>query len=353
VTTGISIGKIVAASVYPVTDLLLTFSVAAVLLRATDPSTRGPLSLLAGAAASFIIGDVCLGYLRSHGLSVKLIDKWPLLIYLTAHLLLAAACLNQHRQAGRSRAATGGQRQVPVSTRLPYAAVVLGYTLMTVAAAGEKRLFPWSGLVLGSVCITAVVIARQMVMQRESHRLAGTDALTGLANRAQLYDTVARALERAEKSGRSTAVILADMNGFKRINDTLGHQAGDQMLGAFGQVLRRGVFGSDVAARLGGDEFAIVLHDIGEIGNAEAVLRRIRAEMIQPVTMGDRSVTLQASFGVAVCGPGQAGTDDLLHRADLAMYRAKREKNAGWVCYEPSMENSDGQLLEDDLRHAR
>jgi diguanylate cyclase (GGDEF)-like protein len=351
-TTGVSLGKIAAASVYPVTDLLLLFGVASVLLRATDPSTRRPLSLLAGAAGSFIVGDAFLGYLRSQSLSIEMINTWPLLIYMTAHFLLASAGLHQLRQAGQSRVAISAWRRVPVSSRLPYAAVGLGYCLMVIAAAEERDLFPWSGLVAGSVGITAMVVARQMVVQRESHRLAITDTLTGLANRPQLYDRLTRALERAEHAGQSTAVVFADMDGFKRVNDTLGHKAGDQMLMAFATLLRRGVFGSDLVARVGGDEFAIVLHDIGKVGNAETVVRRILSEMAQPVTVEDRPVLLRASFGFALCGPGEAAVDDLLHRADLAMYRAKRDRDTGWACYDPSMETAADELLEEDLRHA-
>jgi diguanylate cyclase (GGDEF)-like protein len=350
--SGISVDTVVAASIYPLTDLLLIFSVAGVLLRATDPSTRRPLLLLTGAGGVFIVGDFYLGYLRSHGLPIHLLNTWPLLIYLTAHFLLAAAGVQQLRQATRSQVAVREHQRVPVASRLPYAAVGLGYSLMLVAALEEERLFPWSGLVLGGVGITAVVVARQLVVQRESHRMAVTDALTGLANRAQVYETVTQALARNTQTGRSTAVVLADMNGFKQINDTWGHQAGDQILVAFASALRRGVLGSDLVARLGGDEFAIVLRDIGEIGHAESVLRRILAEIRQPVIVAGRSVPLRASFGVALCRPGEADTDTLLHRADLAMYHAKRTKTIGWSCYEPALEDGDGPALKDDLRHA-
>jgi len=352
VATGISVGKVAAASVYPVTDLLLIFSVAGVLLRATDPSTRRPLLLLAGSGGFLIVVDFYLGYLRSHGLPIELVSTWPLLMYLSAHFLLAAAGLQQLHQASRSQVAARERRRVPVASRLPYVAVGLGYSLMVVAALEEQRLFPWSGLVVGGVGITAVVVARQLVVQRESHRMAVTDALTGLANRAQMYDTVTRALEWDRQTGQSTAVVLADMNGFKQINDTLGHQAGDQMLMAFASVLRRCVLGADLVARLGGDEFAIVLHDIGEIGNAEAVLRRILAEMRQPVSVADRTVPLRASFGIALCRPGEADIDTLLHRADLAMYQTKRSGTVGWSCYHPAMDNTDAPALEDELRRA-
>jgi diguanylate cyclase (GGDEF)-like protein len=142
------------------------------------------------------------------------------------------------------------------------------------------------------------------------------------------------------------------MNGFKQINDTLGHRAGDQLLVAFAGLLRRCVPGSDLVGRLGGDEFAIVLHDIGEIGNAEAVLTRILAEMREPVTVAHRPVALRASFGLALCRPGEADTDTVLHRADLAMYQTKRGKKVGWSYYDPAMENIDAQALQNELSHA-
>lgn len=351
VATGTSLDKIVAASVYPATDLLLIFSVATVLLRTTDPSTRRPLSTLAAAAGFFVVGDVYLGYLRSHDLPIKFIDTWPLLVYLTAHVLLAGAGLQQYRRAGRSQAVSGAPRRVPAAARLPYAAVGLGYSLMIVAAIAEKHLFPWSGLVLGGACITAVVVARQVMVQRESHQMAVTDALTGLSNRSQLYDTLTRALQQGAYSRHGTAVVIADMNGFKQVNDTMGHKAGDQVLVAFSAALRRSVLGSDPVARLGGDEFAIVLHDIDEFSTVEVVLRRILAEMREPVLVDGRPVMLRASFGVALSAPGEANADDLLHRADQAMYRAKRDTTE-WAYYDPSMVQGDEQSLDDDLRGA-
>jgi len=341
-TTGLGVDEVVAAFVYPLTDLILISSIAGVLLRATDPSTRRSLEILAGATGIFIVGDVCLGYLRSHGLPIQLINTWPLLIFLTAHFLLAVAGLQQLRRAAHSRIAPRGQRWVPTSNRLPYAAVVVGYCLMSIAAVREARLFPWSGLVLGCVGITALVVVRQMMVQQESHRLAITDALTGLANRAQLYDTLTEALERGSETGQSVAVVVADMNGFKQVNDTLGHQAGDQLLVAFARALDRCVLGKDLVARLGGDEFAVVLRDIRQVDNAVSVVERVLAEMRQPVMVMDRPIQLRASFGIALCGPGDASTDVLLRRADLAMYGAKQGNKGGWMCYDPVMEGADG-----------
>jgi diguanylate cyclase (GGDEF)-like protein len=161
--------------------------------------------------------------------------------------------------------------------------------------------------------------------------------MTGLANRLHFYDALSRALERGGRAGQTTGVVLADMDGFKAVNDTLGHNAGDQMIVEFGAVLRRMVLGSDVVGRLGGDEFAIVLHNIGDTANAEAVVGRIVAEMQHPVTVGGTSATMRASFGIAVCQPGGASADELMHRADLAMYQAKHRGATDWACYVSGM----------------
>jgi diguanylate cyclase (GGDEF)-like protein len=183
------------------------------------------------------------------------------------------------------------------------------------------------------VTLTALVVARQLVAQREIHEMAVTDPLTGLVNRKRLQDALSLALTRSARSGQRVAAMLVDMNGFKQINDTLGHEAGDQLLVAFGQILRRNVLGADVVGRLGGDEFAVVLHNIGSEANVVAVAERIAADMRHPVLLGDTPVQPSASIGIAVAGPGELSPDELMHRADLAMYRAKRAKTTGFELY--------------------
>jgi diguanylate cyclase len=345
-STSVSVRAVLAASAYPMADLVLIFGLASVLLRGTDRSIRRPLTLLAAGGSCFVLADCYLGYLRSHGLSIAAMDHWPLLVYLTAHFLFALAAYDQYRQPGGAALSVGGARHLPVATRLPYLAVAVAYTLMLLAAGAERRLFPWSGLVLGGVGITAVVMTRQVLVQRESHQLATTDGLTGLANRLQLYEAMHRAATRAERTGRAFAVVLADMNGFKAVNDTMGHKAGDQLLVEFAAVLRRCVLGSDVVGRLGGDEFALVLQDITDAAGGEAVVRRILAEMQQPVPLADTLVTLRASFGIAVCRPGETEPDELLHRADLAMYQAKRAGSGGFACYDPTAVDGDRSSVE-------
>jgi diguanylate cyclase (GGDEF)-like protein len=353
VQSGFSLDRAVGSLVHPLVDLVLLFGVAVVLMRGTDPSTRRPMVLLAAAGGCFIVGDTYVGYLIAHMRTPGPVPGWPVLFYLTAHLLIAVAAYEQFRRVGDARAVTGSERLTPIGTRLPYAAVAVGYSLLLVAAAAEPRVYPWGGLVVGAVTVTALVVARQVMAQRESHQLAVTDGLTGLANRSQLYEVLGQTVTRGARTGRRCAVVLADMNGFKQVNDTMGHQAGDQLLVAFATVLRRSALGSDLVARLGGDEFAVVLTDIDDIGNAEAVVRRIRAAMREPVLIDAVPVPLRASFGIAVCEPGQVTVEQALHRADVAMYHAKRTNSEGWVCYRAGMENGHAaEATEMELRSA-
>jgi diguanylate cyclase (GGDEF)-like protein len=172
-----------------------------------------------------------------------------------------------------------------------------------------------------------------MVAQRDNHRMAVTDGLTGLANRARLHEVLATALHRSPRPGQLTAVLLTDLNGFKQVNDTLGHAAGDRLLIAYGEMLCRSVRAGDLAARLGGDEFAIVLQQVGSAADAEAVARRIVRETETPVLVGDTPIRISGSIGIALSAPGDLDPDELLRRADQAMYEAKRAKDGTWHSY--------------------
>jgi diguanylate cyclase (GGDEF)-like protein len=207
---------------------------------------------------------------------------------------------------------------------------------------------------MGGMVITGVVMLRQSLSQRESDEAAATDTLTGLPNRGRLNQVLARALDRAARSGQRSAVLLIDLNGFKQINDTLGHQVGDGLLTAVADAMRRCVRGGDLIGRLGGDEFAVVLPVIGGDHDAMAVAERITDALAEPVVVGGEPLQASASIGAAVCEPGELTPDALLHRADVAMYVAKRGKRHRPELWTPGVQDAaaDDESLEADLGRA-
>ncbi|MFF5234043.1 putative bifunctional diguanylate cyclase/phosphodiesterase [Dactylosporangium sp. NPDC000521] len=349
VAKGASAGAVVAAAVRPAADLALLFALTQVLLRGADPASRRPLGIVAAGMLIHTAGDGYLGYLQAHAGQVERI-AWQFVCWCTAHFLLAAAAVEQNRRASR-RAADRGGPWAGRTRMLPYAGIGVGYALMILAAVRQEQAYPWAGLVIGASGITGLVVLRQALVQQESREMAVTDGLTGLANRSRVHEVLGHALARGERTGRSTAVLLLDMNGFKQVNDALGHEAGDRLLVEFGELMRRSVLGGDLVGRLGGDEFAVVLHDIDRVDHAVAVARRIAAAAEQP--FGDQTPRASVSIGVAVGAPGECTTDELLHRADLAMQQAKRrDGGTRWQCWDRSLSDEAELSLEHELRGA-
>ena len=156
------------------------------------------------------------------------------------------------------------------------------------------------------------------------------DSLTGLPNRSHLLDRAERAVEIAGATGTRMALMMLDLNGFKQVNDTAGHQAGDQLLERVAQRLLAAVRDDDVVARLGGDEFAILLTRDPDADAAMAVAERICARLRVPFQIDGKQVTVGGSVGVALFPDDAVEFVDLMRGADAAMYEAKRDtKPAG------------------------
>ncbi|AGL17101.1 GGDEF domain-containing protein [Actinoplanes sp. N902-109] len=322
-----SVRLILAAAAYPVADLLVLFATARVLLLGTAGTDRRPLALLGIGVLALFAGDAYLGYSQAHVSEVQR-TPWQFACWLTMHFMLACSAVEKRRRAGDSTTGTAGSQHA-LAGKLPYAGIAVGYALMAVAAIRELRLYPWAGLVLGGMGLTGLALLRQLLAQRDTADAAGIDALTGLVNRARLHQSLTRALDRAGRNGHGVGVLLIDLNGFKQINDTLGHQAGDAVLTAAAEAVRRCLRGDDLAGRLGGDEFAVVLPGVPGEREAVAVARRITAALAEPVLVDGSALQTSASIGVAVVtGPGTCTADEALHRADVAMYAAKRRGDA-------------------------
>jgi diguanylate cyclase (GGDEF)-like protein len=187
----------------------------------------------------------------------------------------------------------------------------------------------------------------------QMRHLAYHDALTGLPNRLLFFEHLVRAVANANRSGTSTAVLYLDLDRFKLVNDSLGHNVGDILLEAVAKRLRASLRTADLAARLGGDEFAVLAENTSADG-ATLLAGRICEAFANPFSIGGHELTVSASVGVVVDDAGHTDADGLLRNADLAMYRAKVDGFGRHAMYEPDMHAvaSDRAHLEGNLRRA-
>jgi diguanylate cyclase (GGDEF)-like protein len=184
--------------------------------------------------------------------------------------------------------------------------------------------------------------------------LARHDSLTGLPNRQALRDQLGQATTRALRGHRTMALLLLDLDRFKTVNETLGHEAGDMLLRAVVKRLTGSVREGDLIARLGGDEFAVLLEDIEGPVEVEAVASNIGAAFQEPFDVGGRQVSVTASVGITVCPVDGKEPVALLNNADIAMYQAKERGRNTFKFFTPSMHEEilSHHRLETDLKDA-
>ena len=167
-------------------------------------------------------------------------------------------------------------------------------------------------------------VTARVEQDRRTRHEADTDALTGLANRRALERTLDAALARAGARARSVGLLMLDLDGFKAINDTHGHAAGDEALREVARRLRGCVRERDLVARFGGDEFVVVMTDLGgRSGAVQDSLERIREALAEPLAINGATVGLQAAIGTAAFPADGGNVADLLAHADRGMYAAK------------------------------
>lgn len=192
------------------------------------------------------------------------------------------------------------------------------------------------------------------VVSEAYQHLALHDALTGLPNRALLEERLEHAALRAQRSHSTAAVLFADLDGFKLVNDTFGHRAGDELLVAVAQRLSHLVRPGDTLARVSGDEFVFLCEDLADVADAETLVRRIAGAFSSPFALGAQDVQISASVGLAFAGRGEAITTQLVADADADMYRSKRTAGAGRRVVDPTRveDAADVAGLRKDLRRA-
>jgi diguanylate cyclase (GGDEF)-like protein/PAS domain S-box-containing protein len=205
----------------------------------------------------------------------------------------------------------------------------------------------------GLVLNTRDISERRQLEDQLVHQ-AFHDSLTSLANRALFKDRVDHALARTKRQTPSVAVLFLDLDGFKEVNDSLGHAAGDRLLIQVAERLRSCVRPSDTVARFGGDEFAVLIEDASDDIDVVQVADRVLEGFRQPFEVNGRELHVRGSMGIARMESDVDGADHLLRNADLAMYRAKAAGRGGYERYDPEMHTELVQRvqLEADLRRA-
>ena len=189
--------------------------------------------------------------------------------------------------------------------------------------------------------------------ERHAHHLAYSDALTGLPNRLNFTERLAQGIARAEQKGDALAVLFLDLDRFKFVNDTMGHEAGDELLAQIAQRIRRCVRADDCVSRLGGDEFTVLLDDLPSPAIAASVAQNICRAISAPMMLKGQEMVLTASIGIGIYPSDGEDGSSLLRHAETAMYRAK-QGNSGFCYYQPEMELAvcDRLKIENDLRRA-
>ncbi|RLT96847.1 EAL domain-containing protein [Ketobacter sp.] len=206
-----------------------------------------------------------------------------------------------------------------------------------------------TGYLLVAYDITAQKQAAEHIQYVAHH-----DALTGLPNRTLLQDRVETALRRVRRTGRKMGVLVLDLDHFKRINDSLGHVVGDQLLQTVATRLVAAVRDSDTVCRMGGDEFVVILPDVNGRRDVERICLKILEAVAQPIQLGLNTLTVTPSIGLSMAPDDGDNQADLLKHADIAMYRAKQTGRNGYYVFSQEMAqaNHNEMMIEQALHQA-
>jgi diguanylate cyclase (GGDEF)-like protein/PAS domain S-box-containing protein len=248
---------------------------------------------------------------------------------------------------------------VPVSTLMratdgsPLVGPVPGFDREVVGIRLDGTTFPLELAVqdvrLGDRTVSTVIardITERKALERRLTSQATHDPLTGLPNRVLLIDRLTHALSRAERTGRSVAVLFCDLDRFKIVNDSLGHTAGDALLFAAANRFRSAVRTGDTVARFGGDEFVVLAENLADDTDAVRVAEQITASLGEPVRIGNQDLHVTSSIGIAVGRPGRDTAEALVRDADAAMYRAKNSGRARFEMFDSDLRLQALQRLE-------
>jgi diguanylate cyclase (GGDEF)-like protein len=332
---------------YPVADLLLIAMVAGGFALTSWRPGRA-WTLIGGGLVLFAVADSVYLLLVAKGTFVE--GTWLDALWPAGMVLLAIAAWQRPL-----RETTHDITNWPVvAVPLP---LVLTLTSVGVLIYGNVAHINIAALLLASATVLAALLRlalsfREIRTLAESRRQATTDELTGLPNRRFFYEKLREELKTAEETGSPLTLLVADLDGFKELNDTLGHQAGDLLLQQLGPRVLDALSVTDTLARLGGDEFGVLLPG-RDSAEAIVLVEQIRALLDEPFTIRGLNLHVEASIGITAFPEHAHDVDSMIRRADVAMYQAK-EARTGWQVYVATRDLHSRDRLEllGDLRHA-
>ncbi len=339
---------------YPVGDVISTVIVLSVV--ANTRRVSGPLIFVALGVLALAFSDSAFAYLSA-------ITNFPTnpmnTGWVAGFLLVGLGAIRATHSSDLEKPARLSRFRV----LLPYLVLAIATSLGVAEAVRGER--PDGVAIVTATALVLLIMARQMTsliqvvdLSRKLENSIGAlrereealehqafhDPLTNLANRALFSNRVRHALARFRGEPASVAVLFLDMDDFKTINDSLGHDAGDRVIWSAAERLRACVRPGDTIARLGGDEFAVLLEDVEDAEAAIAVAKRMLDAFRNPFQL-DREVFVNVSVGIAMPQPG-GSMDGLVRNADVAMYAAKAAGKGRFAVYEPGLESPNGDRLE-------
>jgi diguanylate cyclase (GGDEF)-like protein len=315
-------------------DLLILAAIIALIQRDLIPVARKLLSLMAVAILIKVLADFFFVYNDLAGIPYQVYSvKMVWLFSGQVQMLTAASLIISGSQTLNEPPVQFSPFRHLFRLALPYLAIIFGLALLANAISSKANVDPWLiSLLVGAYGLIGLVLMRQYIVSKENvrlyqkmRRIAWTDSLTGLYNRHFFNEMLPRELERANRYSHQLSVLLLDIDGFKKYNDTYGHLQGDVVLRTVAQLFSSQLRASDTIARFGGDEFVVILPETNR-KKAQAISKRI-GEAMTAQSFGD--IGLNVSIGASSFRPGMS-PEQLLDEADQDMYRRKnRAKKNG------------------------
>jgi diguanylate cyclase (GGDEF)-like protein len=349
--TGLTEG---AAVGHPLLTAVMVGLIVRLLISARGARSPAAWLLLLWAGAD-LGGAVAYGYLTAAGDPVQ--GHPGSLAWLVSHVALAALArhpdLPRLAEGDSTLPLAGWRLWLPLGAVLVpgVSALVTGSVLLQLlAGAGMLLVIARLRLMSGDLAEQRRLAEELATTTRELEYLALHDPLTGLANRALFAEQLDQAWAQHRRHARGLSVLALDLDGFKRVNDTYGHSAGDHLLVEAARRLQRTVRDGDTVARLGGDEFTVLLPEASS-AEAEVIAERIRTELTAPLEVAGEPLTIATSIGIAEALDRHAHPEELLREADAALYAAKAAGKGRHEVYAPGLERATSVTLDGVAPH--